>query len=61
CQQETIPCTGNRHSFQLFSGHLRGRRWDLPNAEAEAIAALTTLKDSGQWTSVWPTPDTAKT
>ena len=37
----------------------RGRRWDLPNAEA--IAALTTLKDSGQWTSVWPTPDTAKT
>ena len=37
----------------------RGRRWDLPNAEA--VAALTTLKDSGQWNSVWPTPDTAKT
>ena len=37
----------------------RGRRWDLPNAEA--VAALTTLKDSGQWHSVWPTPETAKT
>ena len=37
----------------------RGRRWDMPNAEA--IAALTTLKDSGQWNSVWPTPNTTKT
>jgi hypothetical protein len=37
----------------------RGRRWDLPNAEA--IAALTTLKDSNQWHSVWPTPKTTKT
>ncbi len=37
----------------------RGRRWDLPNAEA--IAALTTLKDSNQWHLVWQTPDTAKT
>ena len=37
----------------------RGRRWDLPNAEA--IAALTTLKDSNQWHSVWPTPNTTKT
>jgi hypothetical protein len=23
-QQETISCRGNRHSFQLFSGHSRG-------------------------------------
>lgn len=37
----------------------RGRRWDLTNAEA--VAALTTLKDSGQWHSVWPTPETTKT
>ncbi len=37
----------------------RGRRWDMPNAEA--VAALTTLRDSGQWHLFWPTPATAKT
>jgi hypothetical protein len=37
----------------------RGRRWDMPNAEA--VAALTTLRDSGQWNLFWPTPATAKT
>ena len=37
----------------------RGRRWDMPNAEA--VAALTTLRDSDQWNFFWPTPATAKT
>jgi hypothetical protein len=32
----------------------RGRRWNAANAEA--VAALTTLKDSGQWRLYWPTP-----
>jgi hypothetical protein len=32
----------------------RGRRWN--GANAEAVAALTTLKDSGQWNLYWPTP-----
>jgi hypothetical protein len=36
----------------------RGRRWDI--AEAEAVAALTTLKDSGQWQFSSPTPVSAK-
>jgi hypothetical protein len=36
----------------------RGRRWDIANAEA--VAALTTLKDSGQWQFVSPTPVSAK-
>lgn len=31
----------------------RGRRWDRPNAEE--VAALTTLKDSGQWAAYWRT------
>lgn len=31
----------------------RGRRWDRPNAEE--VAALTTLKDSGQWEIYWRT------
>lgn len=31
----------------------RGRRWDRPNAEE--VAALTTLRDSGQWTTYWRT------
>lgn len=37
----------------------RGRRWDMPNAEA--VAALTTLRDSGQWQLFWPTAAPAKT
>ncbi len=37
----------------------RGRRWNMPNAEA--IAALTTLRDSGQWDLFWITPAKAKT
>lgn len=32
----------------------RGRRWDPANAEA--VAALTTLHDSHQWQHYWPTP-----
>lgn len=32
----------------------RGRRWDPANAEA--VAALTTLRDSRQWQNYWPTP-----
>lgn len=32
----------------------RGRRWDPANAEA--VAALTTLQDSSQWHHYWPTP-----
>jgi len=35
----------------------RGRRWDAPNAEA--VAALTTLQDSGQWHHYWPTSNPA--
>jgi hypothetical protein len=31
----------------------RGRRWDRPNAEE--VAALTTLKDSGEWVAYWRT------
>ena len=31
----------------------RGRRWDPVNAEA--VAALTTLRDSDQWHRYWPT------
>jgi hypothetical protein len=37
----------------------RGRRWDGPNAEA--VAALTTLMDSGQWQLYWKQPYVAKT
>ena len=37
----------------------RGRRWDMSNAEA--VAALTTLKDSNQWNLFWPKPATTKT
>jgi len=37
----------------------RGRRWDMSNAEA--VAALTTLRDSGQWNLFWTTPANAKT
>lgn len=37
----------------------RGRRWDGPNAEA--VAALTTLMDSGQWNLYWKPAYTAKT
>ena len=37
----------------------RGRRWDMPNAEA--VAALTTLCDSGQWHILWPNAATATT
>ncbi len=37
----------------------RGRRWGMSNAEA--VAALTTLKESGQWNLFWPTPVNAKT
>ncbi len=37
----------------------RGRRWDISNAEA--VAALTTLKDSGQWNLFWATPAKANT
>ncbi|REJ71487.1 MAG: hypothetical protein DWQ29_23495 [Planctomycetota bacterium] len=35
----------------------RGRRWDRRNAEA--VAALTTLKDSRQWQAYWTTPAAA--
>ncbi len=34
----------------------RGRRWDPVNAEA--VAALTTLRDSDQWYGYWPTTPT---
>lgn len=37
----------------------RGRRWDAPNAEA--VAALTALQDSGQWPLYWKTPTPQKT
>jgi len=37
----------------------RGRRWDSPNAEA--VAALTTLQDSDQWSLYWRIPETTKT
>ena len=37
----------------------RGRRWNMPNAEA--VAALTTLKDSNQWNLFWITPANTKT
>ncbi len=37
----------------------RGRRWDMSNAEA--VAALTTLRDSSQWDLFWTTPANAKT
>lgn len=37
----------------------RGRRWDMSNAEA--VAALTTLRDSRQWDLFWTTPANAKT
>jgi len=35
----------------------RGRRWDAANAEA--VAALTTLHDSDQWRLYWPSPTPA--
>jgi len=54
------------HGWQIGSGptesrcktstsRLKGRgcRWDAPHAEA--VAALTTLQDSGQWHLYWPT------
>jgi hypothetical protein len=37
----------------------RGRRWNSSNAEA--VAALTTLADSGQWELYWQTPVPTKT
>jgi hypothetical protein len=37
----------------------RGRRWNIANAER--VAALTTLLESGQWSLYWPTPVTTKT
>lgn len=37
----------------------RGRRWNKRNAES--LAALTTLKDSKQWSLYWPTPTHTKT
>lgn len=37
----------------------RGRRWNKRNAEA--VAALTTLKDSKQWDIHWPTSISTKT
>lgn len=37
----------------------RGRRWDPRNAEA--VAALTTLRDSDQWRLYWPTSTQTKT
>jgi hypothetical protein len=37
----------------------RGRRWDASNAEA--VAALTTLHESGQWPLYWKTPLPQKT
>jgi hypothetical protein len=37
----------------------RGRRWNSGNAEA--VAALTTLADSGQWELYWQTPVPTKT
>ena len=37
----------------------RGRRWNAANAEA--VDALTTLKDSGQWNLYWPTPSPTTT
>lgn len=44
-------------STQRLKG--RGRRWDKRNAQA--LAALTTLKDSQQWNLYWPTPTPIKT
>ena len=44
-------------STQRLKG--RGRRWNKPNAQA--VAALTTLKDSHQWHLYWPTPTPTKT
>jgi hypothetical protein len=44
-------------STQRLKG--RGRRWNKRNAQA--LAALTTLKDSHQWNLYWPTPNTIKT
>ena len=44
-------------STQRLKG--RGRRWNKSNAEA--LAALTTLKDSNQWNLFWPNPSLTKT
>lgn len=44
-------------STQRLKG--RGRRWNKSNAEA--LAALTTLKDSNQWNLFWPNPSTSNT
>ena len=44
-------------STQRLKG--RGRRWNKSNAQA--LAALTTLKDSQQWNLYWPTPTPTKT
>ena len=44
-------------STQRLKG--RGRRWNKQNAQA--LAALTTLKDSHQWNLYWPTPNPIKT
>ena len=45
--------TESRCKTSTFRLKDRGRRWDSRNAEA--IAALTTLKDSDQWALYWTT------
>ena len=51
--------TESRCKTSTFRLKGRGRRWDSKNAEA--IAALTTLKDSNQWKHYWKTPSTVNT
>jgi len=51
--------TESRCKTSTFRLKGRGRRWDMSNAEA--VAALTTLRDSGQWNFFWPTPANEKT
>ena len=47
--------------YKTSTARLKGRRrrWQMTNAEA--VAALTTLRDSNQWNLFWPTPATTKT
>ena len=51
--------TESRCKTSTFRLKGRGRRWQMSNAEA--VAALTTLRDSNQWNLFWATPANAKT
>jgi len=51
--------TESRCKTSTFRLKGRGRRWNIKNAEA--VAALTTLRDSHQWPQYWLTPKPTKT